>query len=117
MELTDTAKAAVAGGTTLLTVVAVFGNAVRSMRREEPAGTPAKAETTSLTEPAPPHTPPTVRSKPRILTGEPAPPEHRRSAPRRTLKLVGGITLLAAAGAFFLLALVQTLVAMFKRIG
>ncbi len=56
------------------------------------------------------------RARPRILTGEPAAPEPHRPATRRAIKLVGGVTALAAGGAVGLLVLVRALVAMFKRI-
>lgn len=57
------------------------------------------------------------RTRPRILTGEPAPAEQRRPATRRAAKLVVGIATLAAVVAVGLLALVRALVAMFNRIG
>jgi hypothetical protein len=64
---------------------------------------------------APPDTP-VRRARPRILTGEPAAPEPHEPATRRAIKLVGGVTALAAGGAVGLLVLVRALVAMFKRI-
>src|SRR5438445_3639167 len=52
------------------------------------------------------------RTRPRIFTGEPAPPEAGRPATRRALKLVGGLTALAAIGAVALLALVRAMLVM-----
>ena len=70
---------------------------------------PSVAEST-----AQPAVPAGHRARPRILTGEPAEPEPHRPAARRAVKLVGGVTALAAGGAVGLLVLVRALVAMFN---
>ena len=56
-------------------------------------------------------------TRPRIFTGEAAPAEDGRPAMMRALKLAGGMTALAAAGAIGLLVLVRALMSMFERIG
>ena len=56
-------------------------------------------------------------TRPRIFTGEPISPEPGRPAARRALKLVAGLTALAAAGAVGVLALVRAMVEVFQRIG
>jgi len=56
-------------------------------------------------------------TRPRIFTGEPTEPEPGRPATKRALKLLGGLTVLAAAGALGLLALVRAMVSLFERIG
>ena len=91
----------------------------RRARRRARARTPARAETrlAASSVDIPVVAPPTGRSRPRILTGEPAAPEPHRPATRRAIALVGGMTALAAGGAVGLLVLVRALVAMFKRIG
>src|SRR5437867_2402719 len=49
---------------------------------------------------------PSGGTRPRIFTGEPISPEPGRPAARRALRLVAGLTALAAAGAIGVLALV-----------
>jgi hypothetical protein len=58
-----------------------------------------------------------VDSRPRIFTGEPAASERGAPAARRALKLVAGITVLAAGSAIGLLAVVKALVSMVQKIG
>src|SRR5437867_2131099 len=58
-----------------------------------------------------------VSTRPRIFTGESALPTHAKPAGKRALKLVAGMTALAAAGAVGLLALVGAIIKMFQRIG
>jgi hypothetical protein len=118
MMLTDSAKVAVSGGVILATSAAVLRTVARAARpnRSELAdqGMDAVVVLPERTEAAPARE---ASSKLRILTGEPAPPESRRPAPFRALRLVGGITALAAAGAVGLLALVSALVKLFQRLG
>jgi hypothetical protein len=93
---------------------------VERRRRREPASPSATDPPSPANEVprAPLAQPPAGRrARPRILTGEPASPERARPATRRALKLVVGITVLAAAGALGLLAIVRALVAMFEKIG
>lgn len=66
---------------------------------------------------APAPAPPVARPKPRILTGEPAPPEPRRSPALRAAKLIAGIMVLGFAGALGILALAKALIALFDRLG
>ena len=56
-----------------------------------------------------------ARERPRIFTGEPAPIEHGPPVSKRALKLLGGMTALAAVGAVGLLAVVRAVAAMFGR--
>jgi len=114
MMLSDSTKVAVSGGVILATSMAVLTSAVRGMRphqSEHPrvAYDVAPAPVVDVVAPVDP-----ASSKPRILTGEPGPAESRRPAPMRALKLVGGMTTLAAAGAVGLLVLVRVLVEVFK---
>jgi hypothetical protein len=56
-------------------------------------------------------------ARPRIFTGETTLPATAKPATKRALKLVAGMTALAAAGAIGLLALVGAIVKMFQGIG
>jgi hypothetical protein len=58
-----------------------------------------------------------VVTRPRIFTGESTLPTTTKPATKRALKLVVGMTVLAAAGAIGLLALVGAMVKMFQGIG
>jgi hypothetical protein len=55
--------------------------------------------------------------RPRIFTGEPAHPEPRHPPARRAARLVGGVAVLAAAGAIALIAFVRAIMLMIQRIG
>jgi hypothetical protein len=114
--MSDTITLAIAGGVTLLTSLVVLRAAGPHApgKQDEHAGT---VKEVAEERPAPGVPPSPGSTRPRILTGEPAAPETRRPASRRALKLVGGITLLAAAGAFGLLAVVRALISLFDRIG
>lgn len=117
--MSDTIELAIAGGLMLLTaLVALRAGSVRpSTERREPAPAPGATPAAAPSDPvAAPVSGPTS-TRPRILTGEPAAPEPRKPASRRAFKLVGGIALLAAAGAFGLLAAVRALISMFDQIG
>ena len=59
----------------------------------------------------------TAGARPRIFTGETTLPAASKPATKRALKLVAGMTALAAAGAIGLLALVGAIVKMFQGIG
>jgi hypothetical protein len=106
-----------AGGAMLLTALAVLrSGAVRVRKEDTGAHEPSLREQTAA--PSPPDT--AVASpqdrRPRILTGEPAAPELRKSGRMRALRLVGGITTLAVGIAVGLVALVRALVELFSRI-
>lgn len=113
--MSDTIALAIAGGLMLLTALAALraGSVRPSTERREPAQAPAAAPSDPADAPVSGPT----STRPRILTGEPAAPEPRKPASRRAFKLVGGIALLAAVGAFGLLAAVRALISMFDRIG
>ncbi len=111
----DKIEVAGAGGAMLLTALFVLrAGVVRAPDAER-----AAQETSGGVESPASALPeaPARGSRPRILTGEPAAPERRRSGPIRALKLVGGITTLAVAGAVGLIALVRALIEMFRQIG
>jgi hypothetical protein len=96
-----------------------FGPAVAdpSAARVAPAPTVAPAPVVSVaaaTEPAG-SVATAARGRPRIFTGEPAPLEHGPPVSKRALKLLGGMTALAAVGAVGLLAVVRAVAAMFGR--
>jgi hypothetical protein len=55
-----------------------------------------------------------IDRRPRIFTGEPGRAEPEPSAHRRAMRLVGWMTLLAAAGAIGVLALVSAMIEMFR---
>jgi hypothetical protein len=55
--------------------------------------------------------------RPRIFTGEPGHPEPRRPPARRAVRLVGGVAVLAAAGAISLIAFVRAIMLLIQRIG
>ena len=117
----DTIQVAVAGGVTLVTSLLVL-RAGSVDHTEVAAPSPAVPATEpeaayAVASPAAPWTsgPP---GRPRILTGEPAAAaEQRKPAPRRAMKLVAGIAVLAVAGAIGLLAFVRALISMFDNIG
>lgn len=120
----DAIQVAVAGGMTLVTSLLVLraGSAAPASTTEHPPprATTEPASTVVLPAEAGTSTPPTgsgAVSRPRILTGEPIDPEQRKPAPHRAMKLVAGITVLALAGAFGLLAFVRALISMFDSIG
>jgi hypothetical protein len=95
-------------------------------RREKRLGRRERVHVRAATEPAAVPATPVAQEvsratadpgRPRIFTGEPASTEVPPPASRRALRLVAGMTVLAAAGAVGLLALVRAMVAMFDRIG
>lgn len=123
----DAIQVAVAGGVTLVTSLLVLragsidiadhaDAAERSPETpviEAAVPAPSDAGSTPVTRAAP-----GLPGRPRILTGEPAvAAEQRKPAPRRAMKLVAGIAVLAVAGAFGLLAFVRALISMFDSIG
>jgi hypothetical protein len=55
--------------------------------------------------------------RPRIFTGEPVTAEPDHGAGRRAIRLAGGLTLMAAAGALGILALVRAMVEVVERLG
>lgn len=105
-----------AGAAMLLTALFVLrSGAVRAPKTDR------RAEEPAVGDQPPPVAPPAGAGaprdgRPRILTGEPAAPEARRSGPKRALKLVGGITTLAVGIAIGLIALVRALIELFSRI-
>ena len=119
----DAIQVAVAGGVTLVTSLLVLraGSMNHAEAAERPPDTPA-AETVvpAPTAVASAHAPwmPATPGRPRILTGEPAAAsEQPKPVPRRAMKLVAGIAVLALAGAVGLLAFVRALISMFDSIG
>jgi hypothetical protein len=58
-----------------------------------------------------------VPARPRILTGEPAPPERLLPLPHRLARLLGGIALVAALGAAAFVGLVHGLVLLLRQLG
>lgn len=108
----DVAKVSLAGGLILGTsVIALRTGHVRRPREHAARVSPATAPVVTPSAAA------GSLTRLRILTGEPAAPEPRRPAPRRAMKLVLGMAVLAVAGAFGLLAFVRALISMFDRIG
>lgn len=109
----DAIKLAISGGVMILTAIFVLRSG-----RSATAG-PATADhhprSDTLETSAPPMVVPSGRL--RILTGEPAAPEHRKPVPRRALRLIAGITTLAVAGAVGLIVVVRALIEMFQQIG
>lgn len=113
----DGAKYLVALAVTLVTVVSVLLSGTR----------PTPGSPSDLAVPGPqPIDGPDVRRdavpstgdmRPRIFTGEPANPEPHRPAARRAVRLVGGVAVLAAAGALALIAFARALILLFQRIG
>jgi hypothetical protein len=75
---------------------------------------PPPAEAATLSSPAP-----AVfgSSRPRIFTGEPVVGEPDPGAGRRALRLAAGMTVMAAAGAVAILALVRGIVLVVERLG
>ena len=61
--------------------------------------------------------PSTGSTRPRIFTGEPMNADPDPGAGRRALRLVGGLTLMAAVGAVGILAFVRAMVVVFERLG
>lgn len=116
----DGAKYLVALAVTIVTVVSVLLSGARRMPGSPsvtaiPASQPRGAEPDAV-EPGASAVPAGDR-RPRIFTGEPANPEPHRPAARRAARLVGGVTVLAAAGAIALIAFARALILLFSRIG
>lgn len=108
----DAIKLAIAGGFIVLTaILALRADRARPVVSPSPVHDKPDPSAVAPARAAGP------TGRPRILTGEPAAPEQRKPASMRALKLLAGITTLAIAGAFGLLALVRALIAMFERIG
>ncbi|MGH2726395.1 MAG: hypothetical protein ACRDKS_05405 [Actinomycetota bacterium] len=104
-----------AGGAMLVTALFVLrAGAVRVPKADRHTENPTIVGATP--PPAAPAAAGARHRRPRILTGEPAAPELRRSGPKRALKLVAGITTLAVGIAVGLIALVRALIALFSRI-
>ena len=61
--------------------------------------------------------PSTGSTRPRIFTGEPMTADPDPGAGRRAIRLVGGLTLMAAVGAIGILALVRAIVVVFEKLG
>jgi hypothetical protein len=109
----ETTKFAIGGGFVLVTAILV----VRSSGVRHADVLPAEQAHASEVAAAPINIEGETDGRLRILTGEPAIPENRKSAPRRAFRLVAGITTLALAGAVGLIVLVRALIEMFQRIG
>jgi hypothetical protein len=116
----DAIQVAFAGAVTLVTSLLALraGSSGAPSDADHTIEAPATetAAPTAAVTPAVTHTPGSP-TRPRILTGEPVAAEQPKPVPRRALKLVAGIGVLAVAGAFGLLAFVRALISMFDSIG
>lgn len=112
----DAIKVAISGAVMILTAIFVLRSgdthpSAETSPADEPFARPDPAPAASTEQIVPPG------GRPRILTGEPVPPEQRKPAPRRALRLIAGITTLAVAGAVGLIVIVGALIEMFQQIG
>ena len=115
----DGAKYLIALAVTLVTSTAVLVSGRRSMpgpgHRTASAAVGEMVAASEAAAASGPFEPGSRR--PRIFTGEPVTPEPHRPATKRAARLVGGVAVLAAAGALALIAFVRALMLLFQRIG
>jgi hypothetical protein len=98
---------AVCGGIAIASAVPRRAPAPRQRERKRTAAEPSPAAPTQSLGPR-------TDGRPRIFTGEPGPSDPEPPPARRAFRLVAGMTVLAAAGALGLLAIVRAMVAMFR---
>ena len=114
---------AVCGGIAIASAAPGRASAPRRRERKRTVDEPTAAgalrpEAATVAEPSPaaPTQPlgPRTDGRPRIFTGEPGRSDPEPPPARRAFRLVAGMTVLAAAGALGLLAIVRAMVAMFR---